>query len=58
MRWKLWAEAFRLWVPILVSLCAICLTVFQAMSTRRHTRLSVQPRLDWRIIETRPGGRS
>ena len=25
------------------------LTVFQAMSTRRHARLSVQPRLDWSV---------
>jgi hypothetical protein len=49
VRWKLWAEAFRLWIPIVVSLCAISLTIFQAMSTRRHARLSVQPRVDWRI---------
>lgn len=49
VRWKLYAEAFRLWVPIIVSLCAITLTVFQAMSTRRHARLSVQPRLDWSV---------
>jgi hypothetical protein len=48
-RWKLWAEAFRLWLPIVLSLCAISLTVFQAVSTRRHTRLSVQPRIDWRV---------
>jgi hypothetical protein len=48
-RWKLWAEAFRLWIPVVISLCAISLTIFQAMSTRRHARLSVQPRIDWRI---------
>jgi hypothetical protein len=50
VRWRLRAEAFRLWVPIVVSLCAISLTVFQAMSTRRHARLSVQPRLDWSVV--------
>ncbi|MFO1210602.1 MAG: hypothetical protein U1E40_15495 [Amaricoccus sp.] len=49
VRWKLWAEAFRLWLPVVISLCAISLTVFQAMSTRRHARISVQPRLDWSI---------
>ncbi|MFT3973629.1 MAG: hypothetical protein QM699_09325 [Amaricoccus sp.] len=46
---KLLAEVVRLWLPIIVSLCAIGLTVFQAMTTRRHARLSVQPRLEWRI---------
>jgi hypothetical protein len=46
VRWRLYAEAFRAWVPIVVSLCAISLTVFQAMATRRHMRLGVQPRLD------------
>jgi hypothetical protein len=51
VRWKLWAEAIRLWIPIVVSLCAISLTIFQAMHTRRHARLSVQPRIDWRIEE-------
>jgi hypothetical protein len=49
VRWKLWAETFRAWVPIVVSLCAISLTVFQAAATRRHARLSVQPRVDLRI---------
>ena len=51
VRWKLYAEAFRLWFPLVISLCAISLTVFQAMSTRRHARLSVQPRIEWRISE-------
>jgi hypothetical protein len=51
VRWKLYAEAMRLWIPIVVSLCAISLTIFQAMSTRRHARLSVQPRIEWRISE-------
>jgi hypothetical protein len=51
VRWKLYAEAVRLWIPIVVSLCAISLTVFQAMTTRRHARLSVQPRIEWRITE-------
>ena len=55
VRWKLWAEAFRLWVPIIVSLSAISLTVFQAMHTRRHARLSVQPRLDWSVAVGRTG---
>jgi hypothetical protein len=49
-RWKLWAEMVRLWVPIIVSVCAISLTIFQAMSTRRHARLTVQPRLDWSVL--------
>jgi hypothetical protein len=50
-RWKLWAELVRMWVPVVISVCAISLTIFQALSTRRHARLSVQPRIDWRIIE-------
>lgn len=54
-RFKLYAEAFRAWVPIVVSLCAISLTVFQAASTRRHARLSVQPRLGW-SIDVSPDG--
>jgi hypothetical protein len=49
LRWRLLAEAFRAWVPIVISICAISLTVFQAMHARRHTKLSVQPRLDWRV---------
>lgn len=54
--WKLLTEAVRLWLPIIVSLCAIGLTVFQATTFRRHARLSVQPRLEWRVIEnTRTG---
>ena len=32
-----------------MSLCAISLTVFQAAATRRHMRLSVQPRLGWLV---------
>jgi len=54
-RWKLYAEAFRAWVPIIVSLCAITLTVFQASTMRRHTRLSVQPRLGW-SVQVEPDG--
>ncbi len=54
-RWKLYLEAVRLWVPIIVSLCAITMTVSQAMATRRHQRLSVQPRLDWKVDVTRDG---
>jgi hypothetical protein len=56
VRWKLLAEAFRAWIPIVISVCAISLTIFQAMSTRRHTRLSVQPRVDWRIEEEAASG--
>lgn len=56
VRWKLFAEAVRAWLPIVVSLCAISLTVFQAYSTRRHTRLSVQPRLDWTVNLGPDGG--
>lgn len=47
--WKQHAESFRLWFPLLISICAISLTVFQAMHTRRHTKLSVQPRLELRV---------
>lgn len=47
--WKLFAELLRLWLPILLSICAITLTVVQSTATRRHARLSVQPRLEWRI---------
>lgn len=54
--WKLLAEVVRLWLPIVVSVCAISLTVFQAMTTRRHARLSVQPRIEWGIeTDTRTG---
>jgi hypothetical protein len=56
VRWKLWAEAFRAWVPIVVSVCAISLTVFQAAATRRHARLSVQPRLDWHVEQDSGAG--
>lgn len=54
--WKLFAELVRLWLPILVSVCAISLTIFQAASTRRHARLSVQPRLEWRLTEETGSG--
>ncbi|HVL19909.1 MAG TPA: hypothetical protein VM422_02805 [Amaricoccus sp.] len=54
--WKLFAELVRLWLPVLVSVCAISLTVFQAASTRRHARLSVQPRLEWRLVEESRSG--
>lgn len=54
--WKLFAELARLWLPIVLSLCAISLTIFQAATARRHARLSVQPRIEWRIAEnTRTG---
>ena len=56
VRWKLYAEATRLWVPVVISLCAISLTVFQAMTTRRHARLSVQPRIEWHIAEDAVSG--
>jgi hypothetical protein len=49
VRWKLYAEAVRSWLPVVISLCAISLTIYQAYNTRRHTRLSVQPRLDWSV---------
>lgn len=49
-RRQLFLEAFRTWVPIIVSLCAISLTVFQAVQARRHTRLSVQPRVEWSVV--------
>lgn len=55
VRWKLWAEAFRTWTPLLISICAISLTIFQAASTRRHARLSVQPRVDFRLTEDATG---
>ena len=56
VRWKLLAEAVRAWLPIVVSVCAISLTIFQAYSTRRHARLSVQPRLDWTVNLGPDGG--
>lgn len=49
VRWRLYAEAFRIWLPVVVSLCAISLTIYQANATRRHNRLAVQPRVDVRI---------
>ncbi|MBP7002495.1 hypothetical protein [Amaricoccus sp.] len=49
VRWRLYAEAFRAWVPIVVSLCAISLTIYQAQATRRHNRLAVMPRVDVRF---------
>lgn len=49
VRWRLFAEIFRLWAPIVVSLCAISLTIFQANATRRHNRLAVQPHVDVRL---------
>jgi hypothetical protein len=55
VRWRLYAEAFRTWMPIVVSISAISLTIFQAMATRRHMRLSVQPRLDWTVQVQRGG---
>lgn len=54
-RLQLFAEAFRIWLPIIISLCAISLTVFQAVQARRHTRLSVQPRLDWSVTVDHAG---
>jgi hypothetical protein len=55
VRWKLFAEVVRAWLPIVISLCAISLTIYQAYNTRRHTRLSVRPRLDWSVQVDRHG---
>lgn len=49
-KWRRRAEHLRTWLPLLISVCAISLTIFQAAASRRHTRLSVQPRVDWRLI--------
>ncbi len=49
-------EIVRLWVPIIVSLSAIGLSVYQGAATRRHARLSVQPRVEWRIHEDAGAG--
>ena len=54
-RWRLYSEAARMWLPVVISLCAISLTVFQAMATRRHQRLSVQPRLEVNVAASRDG---
>ncbi len=54
-RWKLWAEGVRTWLPLLISVCAISLTIFQATQGRKHTRLSVQPRIDFRLNEDETG---
>ena len=56
VRWKLYAEAVRTWLPLVISACVISLTIYQSYNTRRHTRLSVQPRLDWTIDVTPDGG--
>jgi hypothetical protein len=56
VRWKLYAEALRTWLPLVISVCAISLTIYQAYNTRRHTRLSVQPRLDWTVQLGPDGG--
>ena len=41
---------------VVISLCAISLTVYQAMATRRHQRLGVQPRLEVNVAASRDGG--
>ena len=51
VRWKLYLEAMRAWIPIVISICAISFTIYQGILSRRHTKLSVQPRVDWRIEE-------
>ncbi len=56
VRWRLYLDALRTWLPLVISICAISLTVFQAMSTRKHARLSVQPRMDWRLSEDGDSG--
>jgi hypothetical protein len=56
VRWRLYLEAVRAWIPIVVSVCAISFTIYQGMLSRRHTKLSVQPRVDWRIEEDAGGG--
>ncbi len=55
-RLKLFLEVFRTWAPIIVSLCAITLTVVQARISWRHMSLSVQPRLDWRFEQDSAAG--
>lgn len=49
VRWRLTGEFLRAWLPIILSICAISLTAYQASATRRHNRLSVQPRVDWQV---------
>lgn len=56
VRWKLYLEAVRAWIPIVISVCAISFTIYQGMLSRRHTKLSVQPRVDWRIEEDLASG--
>jgi hypothetical protein len=56
VRWKLYAETVRTWLPLLISVCAISMTIYQAYNTRRHTRLSVQPRLSWTVNLAGNGG--
>jgi hypothetical protein len=55
VRWRLFLDAFRAWVPIVVSLCAISLTVYQANAMRRHNRLAVQPHIDVHLLMDRDG---
>lgn len=49
VRFKLYSEAVRIWLPILLSLCAISMTIYQAQATRRHNRLAMTPRVDLRL---------
>jgi hypothetical protein len=56
VRWKLYLEAVRAWIPIFVSLCAISFTIYQGILSRQHAKLSVQPRVDWRIEEDAVSG--
>lgn len=56
VRWRLYLEAARAWIPIVISVSAISFTIYQGMLTRRHAKLSVQPRVDWRIEEVAVAG--
>lgn len=47
--WGRRADGVRTWLPLVISLCAISLTIFQATAARKHMRLGVAPKLDWRI---------
>jgi hypothetical protein len=55
-RWRLFLEAVRIWLPVVISVCAISLTIYQAAANRRHQRLSVQPRLELNVAVSRDGG--
>lgn len=46
-------SGIRISAELIISLCAIFLTIYQAVLTRKHNWLSVRPHLVWDIRKTR-----